>query len=97
MLTSEKRQKKLLIKTLKKLGCKYELRESEVRVVYSETQFVLQLKEQLLWIYLTFWGKCDLSTTPPNEVTRIKEAINLANRESAMHIVYTKEGNYSQN
>lgn len=91
---SEKYQRMLLMKTLQKLGCQYELEEDKIRVIYAEKQFVLKFGEQVLWIHYYCWGKCDLSTTPPNEVTRIKEAINLVNQKSAFHIVHTiAEGN----
>lgn len=88
---SDKHQRMLLIKTLQKLGCEFELGEGEVRVIYAEKQFVLKCSEQVLWIHYNCWRKCDLSTTPQNEVTHIKEAINLVNQKSASHIVYTIE------
>ena len=90
---NETHQNKCLIKTLQKLGCKYEIGEGEVRVIYAGEHFVLRFREKYLWIYYPYWGECDLSTTPQNEVTRLKECINLVNQNSAFHIVYTKEGN----
>lgn len=90
---SEKHQRKLLLKTLENLGCTGEIGDDEIRAIYAGEHFVLQFWEKHLWIYYPYWGECDLSTTPQNEVTRLKECINLVNQNSAFHIVYTKEGN----
>ena len=85
----------LFLETLTKIGCQYEIEESEdveesdIRFGYQGEYFVVRAsnKTQFIQIYDTHWGHVELYDI--DEFARLKKAINESNIRNSVTTVYT--------
>lgn len=84
----------LFLDTLSKIGCQYELGETEedcdkIYFAYQGENFTASANNEGWYVHIwdTYWGHVELCDI--DELTRLKKAINLSNLNCATMTVYT--------
>lgn len=85
-----KEMRKLVIETLKQIGCQTEIdkeNESHVNFMYQGENFFICIEnDTMVTFYNTWWGSIDLND--PN-IDNLKEAINLTNLGNLSKVAYS--------
>ena len=83
----------LLLETLTKIGCQYELGEEEndnrIYFAYQGENFMVDATNENHYVHIwdTYWGHVELYNI--DEFTRLKKAINGSNLNNSVTTVYT--------
>lgn len=84
----------LFLDTLSKIGCQYELGETEedcdkIYFTYQGENFTASANNEVWYVHIwdTYWGHVELCDI--DELARLKKAINLSNMNCATMTVYT--------
>lgn len=93
----QKGTRNLLLETLNKIGCQYELAQNEeddrILFAYQGEHFIANAKNDLRFIQIwdTHWAQIELYDI--DEFTRLKKVINAANLNNSVMTVYTIDEN----